>query len=540
VADTPTGDSKAKAEDTGARANEGQDRDRRRGRKGKGKGNERRSDADDPSARKHRDDSSRRSGDRPQRDRNRDRDRDRDRRSEQPLTAGLFAGVADREMPCRVSGCSKTWTWFGTQQIRSLGKPPPKRMCAEHLAEFEGIDDRQMPCRNNWCPHTWTWTRAAQLYQRERQEKLKPPHRLCDHCFEAEKNTDDREIACKISDCKHTWTWTRDAQLRHRAWVGRQQAKEADEELEEGEARELAEVAPSEASSEIDEPVSEAAGEVEAIELRESESESESEPVEQAEQSLEQDESADAEAGTEELDRPGKKRRRKRRRKRKIPDGPPEKLCERCFARLGHLEPIEIPCKVHGCTNTWAWERDGQLRAWAALDGQENVTELPQPPRRMCNSCFEFVRRHSDRDVPCGRPDCDKSWIYKTGAQLQDFLAGRTQDPIRLCEECSRSQFTISSSAGVQVPEGSEVMPCQVAGCSGSWVYIPGMQLSSADPDAAEPPADRMCDDCRVQRGEPGRDPRRVATSPAVADEVSDTLEQDLEGELATESPSAE
>ncbi|HVI03855.1 MAG TPA: hypothetical protein VM869_34415, partial [Enhygromyxa sp.] len=108
-----------------------------------------------------------------------------------------------------MAGCPNTWTWFGTQQIRSLGKPPPKRMCAEHLAESESIDDRQMPCRNNWCPHTWTWTRAAQLYQRERQEKLKPPHRLCDQCFEAEKTTDDREVACKIPECKHTWTWTR-------------------------------------------------------------------------------------------------------------------------------------------------------------------------------------------------------------------------------------------------------------------------------------------------------------------------------------------
>jgi hypothetical protein len=173
-----------------------------------------------------------------------------------------------------------------------------------------------------------------------------------------------------------------------------------------------------------------------------------------------------------------------------------------------------VPCKVHGCTHTWTWEREGQLRAWASLDGRENVTELPQPPRRMCNSCFEFVRHHGDRDVPCGRPGCEKTWTYKTGAQLQDFLAGRTQDPIRLCDDCSRSQFTISSAHGVEVPEGSELMPCQVSGCSGSWVYMPGMQLSAADPDATEPQADRMCDDCRAARGVAGRDPRRAVASP--------------------------
>lgn len=486
-------------------------------------------------------------------------------------------------MPCRVAGCPNTWTWFGTQQIRSLGKPPPKRMCAEHLAEFEGIEDRQMPCRNNWCPHTWTWTRAAQLYQRERQEKLKPPHRLCDQCFDAEKNLEDREVACKIQECKHTWTWTRDAQLRHRAWVGRQQAKHDAEEAQEaseaeasrdGEAVEAAiepvaseaveaaseavaveavetasdaaasEAVASEAASEAVEAASEAveatSGAVEAAsEAVASEQPHSAEPSEAVEgqaseleaasddehgeadgehdEAGESDEQVEADGSPDEQDRPGKKRRRKRRRKRKVHDGPPEKLCERCFARLGHLEPIEIPCKVHGCTHTWTWERDGQLRAWAALDGQENVTELPQPPRRMCNSCFEFVRQHGDREVACGRPGCDKTWTYKTGAQLQDFLAGRTQDPIRLCEECSRSQFTIASSPGMEVPEGSEVMPCQVAGCSGSWVYVPGMQLSAADPDAAEPPVDRMCDDCRTQRGEPARDPRRVAAATADA-----------------------
>ena len=521
VSDTPSGDAKAKApaEDGRARANAGQDRDRGRsrgGRKGKGKGG----DAE-------RGDGSR-DGDRPRRSdkprRDRDRDRDRDRRSEAPLTAGLFAGVADREMPCRVAGCPNTWTWFGTQQIRSLGKPPPKRMCAEHLAEFEGIDDKQMPCRNNWCTNTWTWTRAAQLFQRERQDKLKPPHRLCDACFEAEKTTEDTQVPCKIPECKHTWTWDRHAQLRHRAWVGRQQAKLDAEEAEEArKAAGPAEVPAVEAAPASEGAAVEAPEAVEAAPVSEgpaSEAASEAPETAEAGEHAESDEHGEAEhdeakadAGGDEQDKPGRKRRRKRRRqnKRKIHDGPPEKLCERCFARLGHLEPIEVPCKVHGCTSTWTWERDGQLRAWAALDGQENVTELPQPPRRMCNGCFEFVRHHSDREVPCGRPGCDKTWTYKTGAQLQDFLAGRTQDPIRLCDECSHSQFTLRSAGGVAMPEGAEVMPCQVAGCEGSWVYIPGMKLSEADPDSDEPPVDRMCDDCRTQRGVEGRDPRRAS-----------------------------
>jgi hypothetical protein len=488
------------------------------------------------------------------------------------LTAGLFAGVADREMPCRVAGCKKTWTWYGTQQIRSLGKPEPKRMCEEHLAEFEGIGDRQMPCRNSWCTNTWLWSRAAQLYQRERQDKLKPPYRLCDECFEDEKTTEDLQIACKIPECRHTWTWPRQAQLRHRAWVKRQQAKfdaeDAEsvdpvvghgghdrgaesagaelearhEHVEQGDHVEDAEHGEraDHAEHDGDRDHKDDGGDSEHDHADHAEHEHDDEPGEH--------ESADADAEPTDDAKPDKRRRRRRKRKRKIHDGPPERLCERCFERANHLEPIEVPCKVHGCTHTWPWERDGQLRAWASLDGRENVTELPQPPRRMCNSCFEFVRAHGDREVACGRPGCEKGWMYKTGAQLQDFLAGRTLEPIRLCEDCSRSQFVVPSSRGVRMPAGAEVMPCMVAGCSGSWVYAPGMRLSTADPDAIEPPVDRMCDDCRAQRDVPGRDPRRVSasgdagTDDSAADEVAhdEVADDDLRDELLSSSGGSE
>ncbi|NVB38133.1 hypothetical protein G6O69_09840 [Pseudenhygromyxa sp. WMMC2535] len=450
-------------------------------------------------------------------------------RSEQPLTAGLFAGVADREMPCRVAGCKNTWTWYGTQQIRSLGKPPPKRMCAEHLAEFEGLRDREIPCRNSWCTNTWTWTRGAQLYMRERQEEgpLKPPSRLCESCFNEERNTQDVEVPCRISECSNTWTWTRQAQLRHRAWVRRQQAKiEAEEQ-----AKAKANSAPASAETEVqaqaeakpsDAPTSapEANAEAEAKPIAETEvqAEADAKPSDAPEAKAANETQAKTEVQAKSNDSDGarapkgkrRKRKRKSKRKPKLHEGPPEKLCQRCHDRLSHLEPIEVPCKVHGCTKTWTWDREGQLRAWAAHDKQENVNELPQPPRRMCNSCFEFIRAHPDREVPCGRPGCDKTWTYKTGAQLQDYLAGRTLDPVRLCEECSRQQF-IASAAGGALPEGSEIMPCQVSGCTGTWVYVPGMTLAPVDPNAEEASVDRMCDNCRIQRGEPARDPRRAA-----------------------------
>jgi hypothetical protein len=548
MADIPTKDPKAEVEDA-ARGSKGSNRERRRG-SGAGKKPDHRDSNSNQGPRKSKGDRDGRDG----RDGRRD-NRDggfRDHRSEAPLTAGLFAGVADREMPCRIAGCTKTWTWFGTQQIRSLGKPEPKRMCAEHLATFEGIEDRAMPCRNNYCTNTWFWSRGAQLFQRERQEKLKPPHRLCDQCFEEEKTTEDTQIACKIPECRNTWMWPRQAQLRHRAWVRRMQAKIEAEEAEDdaadaADAAQAADVAPAkpvEPEGELPESAIQTLADVPLADVPPAEPD-QAEPDQAEPKSDESEPAGDTTTADAQTQKPSKRRRRKRRRKRQINDGPPEKLCERCFERAGHLEPIEVPCKVHGCTSMWVWEREGQLRAWAVLDSRDNVTELPQPPRRMCNGCFEFVRGRGDREVACGRPDCERSWTYKTGAQLQDFLAGRTQDPIRLCEECSRSQFVISSQGGAPVPAGAEVMPCMVPGCSGSWVYAPGMSLSSADPDAVEPPVDRICDDCREQRGAPPRDPRRMpadAVEPDASPEVTDDAAAEVvaeTGETDDESPPA-
>ncbi len=435
-------------------------------------------------------------------------------------------------MPCRVGGCENTWIWFGHQQIRSLGKPPPKRMCDDHLAEFEGIEDKQMPCRNSWCTNTWLWPRFAQLRALEHEGKVKPPYRLCDWCFNEERTTEDLEIRCKIPECHSTWTWPRQAQLKHRAWVRRQLAIEDAEERGDDPRASQSEPSPArvearsghgtETEPHETEPTETEPTETESHETESTEAESNEAESSEAESSETETTETETESQADSDESQPKRRRRKRKRRRKINEGPPERLCDRCNERINHLQPIEVPCKVHGCHSTWTWDREGQLRAWSALDGQTNVTELPQPPRRMCMTCVEFVRRHGDRDVRCGRPGCEKTWSYKTGAQLQDYLAGRTQDPIRLCEECIRSQFTISTSNDGSIPAGSEIMPCLVSGCSGTWVYMPGMKLSSTNPEASEAPADRICDDCRSLRGVPGRDPRRVrAEQPSSATEES-------------------
>lgn len=428
-------------------------------------------------------------------------------------------------MPCRIAGCQNSWTWFAAQQIRGFGQPPPDRMCDEHLAQFNELADREVPCRTPGCPNTWLWKRGAQLAELQRTGKLRRPARLCAECFAAERETHDQELPCKISGCRRTWTWNRDAQLRHRLWVLRQRAKAArpvqEARVEAAKVEETpapaglaaaVEAVPAETSEAIAEPA--ASGEAVPVDMSEGTAATTSEPAEEER----------------------RKRRRKRRRGAKAapsPEGPPERMCGLCAQKLGRLQAKELPCKVHGCTRSWVWDRASQMRAWVA-SGSDDVEFEPAAPKRMCEVCREFCRTHPDREVGCGRPGCTNTWTYKTGAQLQAFLAGRTADPLKLCGECSKGEFAASfRPSGDNVPEGAEIMPCVVPACDGTWVYIPGMKLRETT--YGELSTDRMCPKCRRERGLDGGDvPVEVTAAdldPDPADEV-DEAHEELEADV--------
>ncbi len=175
-------------------------------------------------------------------------------------------------------------------------------------------------------------------------------------------------------------------------------------------------------------------------------------------------------------------------------------MCSCCSQKVSKSEVRELPCKVHGCTRTWRWDRASQLRAWAAL-GTDDLSAEPHPPRRMCDTCRDFCRSHQDLKIPCGRPGCENTWTHKVGAQLQSALAGRNQEPMRLCDECSRGGFIASLQAeGQELPEGAERMPCVVAGCDGSWVWFPGQKVREERDDAGLE-LGKMCLGCRHERG---------------------------------------
>ena len=438
--------------------------------------------------------------------------------------------MQDKQVPCRIAGCEHTWTWFAAQQIRGFGQPPPDRMCDEHLAQFNELADREVQCRTPGCANTWTWKRGAQLAEMQRTGKLRRPSRLCAACFSAERETQDAELHCKIEGCRRTWTWTRDAQLRHRLWLLRQRSK-ADAAAARAAAAQQARAAASVAASssvavaapgsfpeELRSPEAfadtlaegrvpddvVASEESTVVAAKESGSHADAEEPANSTEPTNSNEPANS---TEPADEPGgdrRKRRRKRRRGGKPvvnAEGPPERMCGLCAQKLTRLQPREQPCKVHGCTRTWTWDRASQMRAWVA-SGSDDLDFEPGTPRRMCEVCREFCRTHSDREVACGRPECNNTWTFKTGAQLQAFLAGRTADPLKLCAECAKGEFAVSFRPGAEggaVPEGAETMPCVVPGCEGTWLYIPGMRLRETP--YGELAADRMCGAHRQERG---------------------------------------
>lgn len=381
----------------------------------------------------------------------------------QTLAAGLFSHLDDRQIPCKVDGCDRTWTWTAAEQIQAFGQPPPRRMCAEHAAAFGGVGDREVPCANPGCERTWTWPKSAQLAQMQRSGTAEPPRKVCPECTKEERELADREVPCRVEGCARTWTWTRDAQLKHRTWARRFAEEEA------------AGTAP---------------------------------PPERTS---------------------GGKRRRRRKQRVDVHE-PPPRMCLPCRDKAAAIVEREVPCKVHGCTRATVLDRESQLRAWARLGTLDIAAEAPQT-RRMCESCREFCRTHPDREVSCGRPGCDKTWTYKTGAQLQDSLAGRRQDPIRLCDECARGGLM---GLAVGAPEGTELMPCVVPLCDGVWFYREGETEVSRLP-SQELPLDRMCDRCRGERGAPARMVAAVvATDEGAAMQHDDSLVTD-EGESESE-----
>ncbi len=389
------------------------------------------------------------------------------------------------------------------------------------MAQFNELADRDVPCRTPGCPNTWLWKRGAQLAELQRAGRLRRPARLCSECLAADRETKDLEMPCKIGGCKRHWTWTRDAQVRHRQWALRQRARaEAAAQASVSEAETTPEP---NAIADADVPVAEADGATVATEVVAASDASDASDATDTPDATAPAASEATEASDVRED--GERRKRRRKRRRAAPaapveaapnwDRPPQRMCGPCATRLERTAAREQPCKVHGCVRTWNWDRTSQMKAWVASGSDDPNLEIAAP-RRMCEPCRDFCKGHGDREVACGRPGCERTWTYKTGAQLQAFLAGRTGDPLRLCSECGKGDFAAMFPASDGPVEGAETMPCIMPGCDGTWMYIPGMRLRDVPYGVLAP--DRMCDSHRAEHG----------LSPATV-EIEDISPADLE-----------
>ena len=129
---------------------------------------------------------------------------------------GKFMELADLELPCTKPGCEGTWTWNRFQQLEHglAGRPadrPPRGLCKPCRDQMREGSDQEIPCRMKGCDKTWTWYRRSQVMC----EDGKPPRRLCHGCFQALKELEDQQITCRMRGCEGTWLWNRFQQLEH-------------------------------------------------------------------------------------------------------------------------------------------------------------------------------------------------------------------------------------------------------------------------------------------------------------------------------------
>jgi len=478
---------------------------------------------------------------------------------------GQFNELADREVQCRTPGCPNTWTWKRGAQLAEMQRTGklrrPSRLCGECFTAERETHDADLPCKIDGCKRTWVWTRDAQL--RHRLWVLRQRAKADAVAARNARPRDEQDASgSEPREGEAPRSRGRDGREPREGEAPRSRGRDG-REPREGEAprsrdrqrpREDAprEDAPREdavheevvldAPRTDDAPTGEDEATQDAPRLRErTQSRDEPngydvtveralpflrpEPVTGSDVSVSEDmslgagpeehvaeDSSDASAAVttgdpESESEPGDRRKRRRKRRRggakpaPNPEGPPERMCGLCAHKITRIQAKEQPCKVHGCSRTWTWDRASQMRAWV-LSGSDDLDFEPAAPRRMCDVCREFCRTHPDREVPCGRPGCDSSWTFKTGAQLQAFLAGRLADPLKLCGECAKGEFAATfrpSGETGAVPEGAETMPCVVSGCEGTWLYIPGMRLRETAYGELAP--DRMCDRHREERG---------------------------------------
>jgi hypothetical protein len=309
---------------------------------------------------------------------------------------GKVRELADRHLPCRVKGCTRTWTFTGRAQLQAGIVPgaettiePPSRMCDACHEVYESLADQRRPCKVRGCQRGFVvtrWQRLEAMRAAEAQgvETAPFPERMCDECAHLLSTLKDEDVACRTEGCDGTWVYRRSQKL------------------------EALLANPDEAPTPPPRMC----------------------PGCQSKLSHLCDRSVPCKRG-------GCRRtwlfKRGTQLERWIKHGegpetaPPQRLCDECRKKLDHLKDHPIQCKNEGCKGTWVWTRFAQLA--------HHESGSHGPPSHMCDACREFLMAHPAKTLSC--QTCQAHIHWSSEFQLRTHF-GLMQEPT-LCGACKRS-----------------------------------------------------------------------------------------------------
>jgi hypothetical protein len=363
------------------------------------------------------------------------------------MSLGGFT-LADRlgakTLPCRVSGCTRTWIQLSNKALAlggSVADPgdPSAGMCEPCRTKLKQLRDQERPCDRPGCARTWAWPVAEQL--QAFATRRPPPRALCGECEAELAALETKEVACSAPGCTRVAVLTPRQQLLAATPPPEPVEAEAKEEEngkengKKGEARrgvtitgplcaECERVAPKIKDRAVSCGIS---GCNRKWIWR-----------------------ADDQFNYFTSGRP--------------PDPPPRRMCDECRNEFGKLLDREVRCRTSGCKRTWVWSRSDQLDACVAGKA------APKAPARMCETCFETFSGTKDVERPCRRSGCKGTWTDKRGAQLARAVRGKTGDPYpRYCTECEKELGDLQDRE----------IQCKTEGCPGTWTWAKEQQLAA-------------------------------------------------------------
>lgn len=296
------------------------------------------------------------------------------------------SALGDKQIPCRMKGCQKTWTWTGKAQLAAgADAEGPSRMCDSCHETYEALHDAPRRCKVRGCHGRWTWTRWQQL-EAKLAGRTEPPERMCDDCAALLKTLADEEIACRTDGCAGTWTWTRaqklDAQRTGDNAIPARMCPSCQSKLSHLVDRQV--------------PCKRSGCRHAWLYKRGA----------QLERWVKQGEGPE--------------------------HAPPQRLCDACRRGLDAFHDREVSCKNEGCKTTWTWTRFAQLQARETGHGDK-------PPAHVCEECREFLTAHHTKTLTC--TSCGASTHWAPELQLRTKL-GIMREP-ELCASCKRKQADV-------------------------------------------------------------------------------------------------